>query len=1238
MISRIRKSIGLSAGDRRIAARMTLGFVAAILCLMLALAGTSLGLTGAFVAAQPSPSGSASPPGPPPVEGTAIQLLNPSGAYRPVAQQQEPPRPDPSTGNPTGTIDPPKISDKFDGRDTAYHVVAVVNDPPPTALVELYYQDERAGQSEITIGEMTPVAGSPDTYEYFWQVPNSIAAYFGTLKVRMYEETPTGFEEVGADEEYVRLQHREGHFIDEPRIAEAETVEMTWPSMNGPLGFYKPAGTGTVWRTVVEGLASPNLDDPTQGDTDTPSTGADQVRVFYSTTPPGAEPKFTLCASTGSSTGGPGGAETWAATCALAAEDRPSQVTALAAVAMQNQARQNNAARYSQESADVHRVQPYLQRVEEMTIDLATSTESDSGRRRHTTQGASNSTCMAYRVTVKDALDRPVQGANVDVHLKGPGDAVQFGREFSQSVQQTSGFQKPQKGHSAEVGRDCDTNGNYADLQQGDHNVPGADDIKHLESAPTGTGLSGGRGTTFGQWQFHVWSSLVGDTAITAWVDDEPVTTDTEKREADDDLLDVAEASDTNFVQWLPSAVTVTLDPVGVTAAAGVCQKYIVRARAGTRPVRGANVDVHATGPTDDLDFCDPGDASPRRAPTGGTGHNAEDAGEAAHAGAPPVAQHTEGVSNDEGNFIIGVTSPVSGDTTLTAWYDSGEDGFDNDVLDSGEASGSATTNWVTSTGDAVISFVNPSPYGGSTATAGDGTRVARTQDADSAFHIVSRVASISPVDGVEFFVRTGSNPLVKLGDGTRVGETDTYELYWPVGVSDNAHTLVARITNTTITAEQAITVNNNPAPPPPSPPDPQDVPYETAEITSPLNGQVALFTNRRVTVRGVASAGAEGVDLYYTKASSLTTPDGSAWTSCGFAPLGAGSAPKEFTGDCVLQGSDQPGLVTGIAAITYDCVQSGCNAAPGAVPGGGRNPGQEDSGDAHRVFGVEARPLLAMEPAETAATVGPCVKFVVSLTDQTRQPIPGQNLDVHMTGPGNSGNFCAPEDGTGTSRRAPDQGDHTADGDETDEAYHEVGGGRVQHTEGDTTGNGRLVFGIESETAGDTQLTLWLDSNDNDVFDEGETSDISVMHWEDDTACDITGTDGPDVLEGSDASETICGFGGDDVIRGGGGDDDIAGGAGNDSLRGNAGSDRVRGGAGNDKVFGGGGDDDVAGGADNDTVKGHAANDRLRGNRGNDTLAGGSGRDNCGGGAGRDRLRTCETGARTFALRTRPI
>ncbi|HEV2756409.1 MAG TPA: calcium-binding protein [Actinomycetota bacterium] len=1222
MISRIRKSIPLAAGDQRVAARMVLAVVVAVVCLALVLAGASMGLTGSVALSQPSPSGS--PSGSPGADGPQIFLLNPNPTYDPHLTVTEPPREPSDPMEPTADPDVPKISDEFDGVDEAYHVVAVVKDPPPNLLIEAYYA--ASGQNEVTVGQLSPVPGSDDTYEFFWDISEAtLNPGFGTFAVRLFQQTASGFDEVAAHEVPVRLQHETStptSNLGEPTIEEAETIELAWPSQNGPLGFYKPSGPGAVWRTLINGTTSAGV---VGASTDQAGQQGNrnvyQVRLFYSVTPIGELPEYVPCGTTTDVSGAREDAtRTFAGICTLTGSHLPSDVQAVAAMAIQDQdpdriAGDTNTRQPSQEGVDAHRVQPYVPDPAELKIDVSSNSTTDQPTRRH--EGTRNR-CLAYLVTVTDVFDRPIFGANLDIHMVGPDDQIRFGDDDTtgSSGSQSGTYAVPGKGHpSKELAANCDATIGGNEGEQGDHNVPGGNDVKHRESV-TGSGIGGGAATTYGQWRFHLLSGTLGDTDLTVWIDDESLPAEADKRPEDDDVLEDGEPRETNFAQWLPSAPAVTIDPTGATAAAGECQRFVVRVRSGNRAVRDANVDVHAAGPDNELDFCDPSDASPRAAPDGGTGHNAEDVGEVAHAGQPPVAQHTEGNTNDQGNFVVGLRSPVPGDTTLTAWYDSGEAPFDNDEQATGEATATATTNWVESTGDAALSFLNPSPYGSA------GTNVGKKQDVDTAFHIVTRVSSVVPVPGVEVFYRGSSNELVKIGDATQVNQTDTYETYWTVDVADASYTLVARIPGTPVTAEQSITVNNAT-----TPTNPADVPFETVEITAPLDGQRASFVRGKLPIRGVASAGADGVTLYYTRASSVATPGSGAWTQCGTSNLASSSAPKEFTLDCTLQGSDQPSMVTGVAALVNDCTQGNCTI--------GRT---NHSGDAHRVFGAEANPLLSIEPAETAANTGTCQKFVVSLQDQTGQPIGGENLDAHLTGPGNSGNFCSPDDGTGTNRRAPDAGGHIADGDETDEAYHDEGGTRVHHTEAESTSNGRFVLGIESQTTGDAQLTVWFDQDGDDLVSDGEVNDISVMHWEAQGVCDITGTNGPDNLTGGDEPEKICGFGGNDTITGGGGNDTILGGGGADTLRGNAANDVVRGGAGRDFVFGGGGSDRVFGGGDGDRVKGHRGNDRVRGNTGPDRLDGGGGRDDCLGGKGRDRLRRCERGSRSFAARPRLI
>ncbi len=197
MISRFRKSIAVSGDDRRVAARMALAFACALLCLVLVLAGASIGLTGAFVSAQPSPSGSPSGPG-----KATIAFLNPSVLYEDHV---------------------PEVSDKTDTIDTDYHLVVWtggnVEDPIIEAtvqpLVTLPNGDQVPLGNELTVGTLGPVPGSPDTWELFWDIPQSVPDGDAIMTVRLFEQTILGTEEVADDQVTVQIE------------SDAETVELT---------------------------------------------------------------------------------------------------------------------------------------------------------------------------------------------------------------------------------------------------------------------------------------------------------------------------------------------------------------------------------------------------------------------------------------------------------------------------------------------------------------------------------------------------------------------------------------------------------------------------------------------------------------------------------------------------------------------------------------------------------------------------------------------------------------------------------------------------------------------------------------------------------------------------------------------------------------------------------------------------------------------------------------------------
>lgn len=141
---------------------------------------------------------------------------------------------------------------------------------------------------------------------------------------------------------------------------------------------------------------------------------------------------------------------------------------------------------------------------------------------------------------------------------------------------------------------------------------------------------------------------------------------------------------------------------------------------------------------------------------------------------------------------------------------------------------------------------------------------------------------------------------------------------------------------------------------------------------------------------------------------------------------------------------------------------------------------------------------------------------------------------------------------------------------------------------------------------------------------------------------CDITGTEGADVLTGTSADESICGLGGDDVIKGQGGNDTIVGGdgvdivsyldattgvianlttgtatgQGTDTLQG---IESITGSAHNDKLDGDAGANALRGVGGSDGVWGQAGNDQVYGGDGVDTVGPGIGDDTADGGIGAD-------------------
>lgn len=1096
-----------------------------------ALACAALLVASAGVApAQPSPS-----PSPSQSDQPAIHLLNPSGAYDPKL-------------DPTGEPDPPKISDKLDV-DTTYHVVAWTNGAAPDDVVEASIVYE--GQNEISIGTLDPSPNAAGAWELAWDVPNDLPKGSATIHVGLFGRTADGFVEKAHDDVAVDVEQHDPDGSDptdnEPA---AETVELTWPAEGGQLGFYRPRGGS--WIGVVDGTASQS---------------AGRVEVFYSESDPGAKPEFKKCgsAATGSSASFGVRPITFSANCTLGFGVAPTDVTALAAVAEMGDPSNST---FSQAAADVHVVHPYMQSPSKMTLSLSSAFVR-----------ALAPQCVVLTATVKDELGRPVQGANVDAHVVGPDDQVAFGTLTA------SGHKAPddRDEHGLESGSNC---AGSASGQEGIHRRPAQPDIKHEEST-LGTGLSGPMNIGPGQWRFAIYSATPGIGDVTAWVDDEELPQGASNRPLDDDLLEGTEPIATAHAQWYAKSPTVSFAPAGATAAPGQCQLFIAKARAGTAAIPRVNLDLHAQSKLDSIRFCSPEGSSPLRAPDKGT-HDPIDAAQSKESTGTTFTVHTETETNSEGDVQFGLVSPSVGNATVTGWID-GETGADNDVLDGAEPRATAGTSWADCANAGHVSFVNPSAYGSTTTGPGTGTDVSTQLDADQAFHVVVRTDCPDFASAVEIQLATGTT-FKTIGEASRIGQSDTYEFDWSPVPADGSYKLRAHVSGAPADQDQTVVVNAQDA----TGGDPTETADETVEMTSPANGTAAGFVGAATEVDGIASAGAEGVDLFYTRVAAKDTPQGPDWISCGYVDLGGtGSKPQPFVGQCSLQGADQPSQVTGIAALSADCGfgQDGCDASPS---GTARSLPmfKKDSGDAHRVYGYDALPFVEITPAENEAAPNQCERFVLVVEDATTQPLTGQNIDVHATGPGDDGGFCSVSDGT--PFHAPDQGGHSAPPGTTSEGVHEnPSGPDTYHIEGQTDTEGRFVFGVRSSVAGDMDLAAWIDRTDDDVPSPDEPADGAVMHWASTSPCTLVGTSSNDHLRGTPGPDRICGLGGDDVVRGRGGADVLVGAAGNDRL------------------FGGAGDD------------------RLLGGLGNDRLGGGKGRDACRGGPGRDHLRGCEPGRR---------
>lgn len=527
------------------------------------------------------------------------------------------------------------------------------------------------------------------------------------------------------------------------------------------------------------------------------------------------------------------------------------------------------------------------------------------------------------------------------------------------------------------------------------------------------------------------------------------------------------------------------------------------------------------------------------------------------------------------------------------------------------------------------ISFTAPSTYPGTT------TRFV----AGSSLRVVMSVDHPYRIEGGIKVEVVGVSGTASLGRAKQVGRGQTYEIVWDLDqgpvpgaeagpVPDGDYTIRARSgvhgqPSLIVQAEEKIKVQRNDAAAPSTVKKAQWV-----QITSPRNGGAAGFTvdvNRDLTVSGIASPGAEGVDLFYSTAPAgtlmnVTSGASPSWisTRCAYVDLlGTGTSTQPFTTKCRLQPAHRPEQVTAVAAVTLDCTNlAGCDSGPAAVPArSGTNSVTFSGGDAVRFYSCWGEPCMTLTPHLWRAPVGACQKVVIDASQLDGSKAAGVNVDVQVQGPGIDPSFC--DLPTSTERRAPDAGGGEVWRGRAETVIEDPATGEnIHHTEAETDLQGRIVLGVKSTVSsfdsiydqfesGHSVVRAWIDTNDNDTFDEGD-GDLNKgdVHWELPGRCTIVGTEGDDVIEIRSHPNKVCALGGDDVIYGldgAEGHDIIFGGPGNDLIVGRRGNDKLYGGRGNDMIFGNDGDDVIRGGSGRDEIHGGKHVNKINGGPGND-------------------------------------
>lgn len=410
--------------------------------------------------------------------------------------------------NPSGYVTPVIVSNKAD-EDTSYHLVAWVGNPSSVVnpIVEFRITPSAGGAATTTLTATR--VGDSDTWHAFWTVANEANGNYN-VTAELFGGDPTSGTPVDGDTQAVTVNKSK------------ETAELTYPTIAGFLGTFDPVGPATRGFVVDATLSAD-------------ATGAE---VFYGTAPPGTEQNWRHCSIQETVFfSAPGNVRVG---CTTAAGVDENDITGVAVAATgtdpftpvppncdPSDVIDNPPQCPTVDSGDAHRVTSYSQNPTAVTVTPASSE-------------AQPNNCQVLTATVTDQVSRPIWRANLDVHARGPVDNLQFGRVTGRT-RDWQPADSPGSGHdSTEPTHNC--GGMGTPPAQAEHNRPGQDDEKHIETKPADQ--SQGGADTSGAFPFALRSPNPGTTDVEAWVDTFDNAT------GDNDARDSGEPSGTATITW----------------------------------------------------------------------------------------------------------------------------------------------------------------------------------------------------------------------------------------------------------------------------------------------------------------------------------------------------------------------------------------------------------------------------------------------------------------------------------------------------------------------------------------------------------------------------------------------------------------------------------------------------------------------------------------------------------------